>query len=101
MRVERSQGVSSLKGCVTYYNEVGCIDRSDVKSYGKYSNNTSCIGISCFGSKYIENTAETTQASTKTSCFGMNCGENTVADSKGYNSKMPRQFTRGCWFPNE
>lgn len=101
MRIKKSEGITSLKGCVTYYNEIGCIDRSDVKSYGKYSESTSCIGISCSGTKYVENTAETTQASTQTSCFGMSCGEDTAANSENYNKKMPRQFTRGCWLPNE
>lgn len=86
-----------LSGCVTYYNEIGCIANSGVKSEGKYSDEVTCFGISCSGKKYIETVAENTQAKEQTTCLGIGCGNAVAAEAKDYNAEMPRQFIRGCW----
>lgn len=90
-------GGKELTGCVTYYNEMGCIAKSDVKSVGKYSDKVTCLGINCFGKKYIETVAETTKAKEQTTCLGVSCGSEETIESKGYNTTMPRQFNKGCW----
>ena len=86
-----------ISGCVTYYNDCGCIDKSEVKSEGKYSASIGCLGINCTGVNYVETTAETTTASEQNTCLGINCGGKTKADIRNYNSTMPRQFRNGCW----
>ena len=64
----------TLSGCVTYYNSMGCISNSDVKSEGKYTDSLTCMGISCTGKRYVETVAETTQAKQTSTCLGMSCG---------------------------
>ena len=94
------KGVTSernVSGCVTYYNEVGCIANSGVKSVGKYDDQVSCFGINCVGTKYVETVAETTKAREQFTCLGMKCGNETADNSRNYNSTMPRQFEKGCW----
>lgn len=92
-----SSSGNSLSGCVTYYNELGCIANSGVKSEGKYSDEVTCFGIGCVGNKYIETVAETTQAKQQTTCLGIGCGNSTAVTAKDYNLEMPRQFVKGCW----
>lgn len=87
----------TLSGCVTYYNSLGCISNSDVKSEGKYTDSLTCLGISCTGKRYVETVAETTQAKQTSTCLGMSCGDKAATDPKNYNSKIPRQFKDGCW----
>lgn len=89
-----------VHGCITYYNEFGCINDSKVKSEGKYSGSATCLGIACVGEKYIETEAVTTQAKEQNTCLGVGCGNSNVTASKGYNAKMPRQFEEGCWSDN-
>lgn len=89
-----------LSGCVTYYNETGCIANSGVKSEGKYSDQATCYGVSCIGTKYVETVAETTQATAQSTCLGVKCGKAAATESHNYNADMPRQFTKGCWSNN-
>lgn len=95
--VKQGSGQGMLSGCVTYYNSLGCISNSEVKSEGKYSDSVTCLGVSCAGTRYIETVAETTQAKQASTCLGMSCGDKTATEPKYYNSKMPRQFKDGCW----
>lgn len=90
-------GGNDLSGCVTYYNAAGCVANSEVKSEGKYSNQITCMGIGCAGTKYVETVAETTKAKEQSTCLGIGCGNSTSVEAKDYNSIMPRQFSKGCW----
>ena len=92
-----SEDGQDVSGCVTYYNEIGCIDKTNVKSEGKYSGDIGCFGISCAGEKYVETVAETTKAKNQATCLGIKCGTESSTDARGYNAEMPRQFTKGCW----
>lgn len=96
-RVKTVSNGKELSGCVTYYNETGCIANSDVKSVGKYSDQITCLGISCAGNKYVETVAETTQAKEQATCLGISCGKPQAISPKYYNSNMPRRFKEGCW----
>ena len=95
-----SGSYGELTGCIKYYNTAGCIANSNVKSEGKYSGSITCLGISCWGNKYVETVAETTKAKEQNTCLGINCGSASSTESKNYNSTMPRQFTKGCWGSN-
>lgn len=95
--VKQSDGSSTFSGCVTYYNAVGCIDKSEVKSKGKYSGSVTCLGIKCAGKEYVETVAETTKATEQTNCLGVRCGGKESVTPKNYNSTMPRLFPNGCW----
>ena len=95
--VKKSQGGTTLSGCVTYYNALGCIDKSEVKSKGKYSDSVTCLGIKCTGEEYVENVAETTKATKQTNCLGIGCGGKESVTPYNYNSTMPRLFPNGCW----
>lgn len=86
-----------ISGCVTYYNDCGCVDRSEVKSIGKYSASVGCLGVNCTGVNYVETVAETTTASEESTCLGVSCGGKSSAEIRNYNSSMPRQFRNGCW----
>lgn len=86
-----------ISGCVTYYNETGCIANSDVKSNGTYSHNTSCLGVVCSGEKYFEKVAESTEAKEQNTVCGVGCGNAVNITPKNYNEEMPRQFKTGCW----
>lgn len=98
MHIKRNEpGGGRLTGCVTYYNETGCIAKSGVKSEGSYAYDATCLGISCAGDKYIETNAETTKAKEQDSILGIGCGGKSPTEPRGYNSLMPRQFTHGCW----
>lgn len=94
---KNSSSGNTLSGCVIYYNEAGCIAKSDVKSEGQYTDTITCLGIGCMGKKYVERTAETTQAKEQNNCLGIGCGGKAVVESRDYNSMMPRQFEKGCW----
>lgn len=91
---------NELSGCVTYYNEAGCIAKSNVKSVGKYKDSVTCGGIDCAGTKYVETVAETTNAKERKTFLGINCGNAASVESHNYNIQMPRQFTKGCWSDN-
>jgi len=97
VKVKKSDSGSTVSGCVTYYNAVGCIDKSEVKSNGKYSNSVTCLGIKCVGTEYVETVAETTKAMEQTNCLGVGCGGKEAVDSYNYNLEMPRLFSKGCW----
>lgn len=101
--VSVKEGGSSreMSGCVTYYNGCGCVDRTEVKSVGKYSDSVTCLGIKCAGKEYVETVADTTKATEVTSCLGISCGSKESVDPKDYNSSMPRAFTYGCWSSEE
>lgn len=88
-------------GCVTYYNEGGCITKSEVKSNGTYSENVGCFGISCSGEKYLEVIADSQYAAVRNSCLGVGCGDKLGTAVRGYNDSLPRQFSRGCWGTNK
>lgn len=91
----------TLSGCVTFYNEGGCIAKSNVKSVGKYSDQSSCLGISCSGENYVEVKAESAQASEQNTCLGFGCGNKVDTTVRGYNEAVPRQFRNGCWTNGE
>lgn len=95
--IKSSEEFITLSGCVTYYNAVGCIDKSEVKSVGKYSDSVTCLGIKCAGTEYVETVAETTKATEQTNCLGIGCGGKQSVTPKNYNSTMPRLFPTGCW----
>ncbi len=95
--VKKVNDETTLSGCVTYYNTTGCIDKTEVKSNGKYSDSVTCLGIKCVGNEYVENVAETTKSTEQNSCLGVSCGEKKSVESKNYNSTMPRLFPAGCW----
>lgn len=97
--IKKSEGSSTVTGCVTYYNGFGCIDRTEVMSDGSYSTKTNIGCITCKGDLYQETVRETTQGATrKSSLIGCYSCEKTPVDRpKGYNSEMPRSFTYGCW----
>ena len=85
-------------GCITYYNEAGCITKSDVKSKGTYSENTTgCFGISCSGENYVEVVADSQYATEQNTCLGAGCGSKLGTEVRGYNNVLPRQFKKGCW----
>jgi len=86
-----------LSGCVTYYNKMGCIANSDVKSNGMYSFNTSCLGVVCSGEKYYEKVTDSIEAKEQSTMFGVGCGNAFSVDPRYYNVLMPRQFKEGCW----
>lgn len=88
---------TNVNGCVTYYNAMGCIEKAEVKSEGRYTNSLNCLSVSCLGNKYVETTAESTKATRKTQILGINCGKSEAVDPLYYNEKMPRQFIKGCW----
>ncbi|MDO5382464.1 MAG: hypothetical protein Q4F06_07105 [Eubacteriales bacterium] len=92
-----SDGTEEITGCVTYYNETGCIANSEVKSNGSYSTNATCFGISLCGNEYKETVAESVQANKTSTCFGISCGQRQQVEPLNYNSKMPRAFPKGCW----
>ena len=94
-----SSGGQQLSGCVTFYNGLGCIDKTEVKSSGKYSDSVTCLGIKCVGKEYMETVAETTKATEANSCFGCSCRDKQSTYPKNYNSTMPRSFLYGCWKP--
>lgn len=88
----------NISGCVTYYNEAGCIGKSGVKSKGTYTDSVSVFGINCGGTKYVETVAESTKAYEQGSCLGCTCGEkDNDVELRDYNNSMPRSFTKGCW----
>ena len=94
------KGISNgnqLSGCVTYYNGCGCIENTEVKSSGKYSDSVTCAGIECVGKEYIENAADTTKATEATSILGISCRDKKATTSRNLNSTMPRAFYYGCW----
>ena len=95
--VKKQMSDERLTGCVTYYNETGCISNTKVKSNGNYQNNMTCLGISCVGTSYNEVVAESTQASVGSSCLGISCGDTQSVNSRGMNERMPRMFVNGCW----
>lgn len=97
VKVEKNDENTALSGCVTYYNAFGCIDKSEVKSNGKYSDSATCLGIQCAGAEYVETVAETTRATEQSTCLGISCGGKQSVTSKNYNSAMPRLFPNGCW----
>lgn len=94
--VKQADGANT-SGCVTYYNALGCIDRTEVMSEGKYDDAVKCGFVSCAGTKYIETVGKSTKASESTTCLGFKCGESTSVIPNYYNSSMPRAFTHGCW----
>lgn len=96
--IEQAEGENGdLSGCVTYYNETGCIDKAGVKSSGNYTDAVTCLGISCGGTQYIEEIANTTIAYERSSCLGVSCGKKRSVEPRNYNNKMPRSFNKGCW----
>lgn len=95
--VKKQNDTSLLTGCVSYYNETGCISNTKVKSNGEYQDSYSCLGISCFGTTYQETVAESTRAAEGASCLGMSCGGSQAVTSRNYNAEMPRMFQDGCW----
>ena len=98
VKVELNYGDDEkLTGCVSFYNGFGCIDKSDVKSYGKYKYVVSCEGINCQGYEYREKVGETTEAKQRDRYFGCDAKEWERVDPKKFNSGVPRSFTKGCW----
>lgn len=84
-------------GCVYYYNNFGCIDKSETMTYGKYMYSASCIGARCYGRRYIESdTGESVSAYEKESVLGISCGK-TVVDPENRNQEVERHFENGCW----
>ena len=97
VKVKKGLGSSEISGCVTYYNETGCIDKTAVKSNGKYSDSVNCLFISCGASEYVETVTDTTKAEEGTSCFGCSLKDERAVTPKNYNSSMPRSFQKGFW----
>lgn len=86
-----------LTGCVTYYNETGCIAKSDVKSVGKYTTNSSCLGITCAGESYVEEITDSERAAEQDTYCGIGCSNKVETSVRNYNAAAPRQFRKGCW----
>lgn len=95
--VKTSASGKKVSGCVSFYNEAGCIDKSAVKSEGKYSEKESCLGMDCTGTNYVESTAESTRAKEQMTCMGSERGEANAVPPRYYNDDVPRQFPEGCW----
>lgn len=95
--VEQNADSNKVSGCVVYYNEMGCISKTGVKSNGKYSDDATCLGITCAGTKYKEVVAETTKATETNTCLGVSCGGEESVEPYNYNNSMPRSFPNGCW----
>lgn len=93
---------SENSGCVTFYHGFGCIDGAAEKSKGEYSKKLTCGGIACSDKKYVEeNLGGVTKAYTSVSCLGCNCGNQDVTENKDRNTKIPRQFSKGCWISGD
>lgn len=99
--IKNESNGKQLSGCVTYYNDCGCIANSEVKSSGKYTDAITCAGIECTGVEYIETAADTTKATETSSILGISCRDKKSVTPRNLNSSMPRAFRLGCWSCNE
>lgn len=96
--IHGEEGDTQISGWVYYYNNYGCIDESDIYSYGTYSYGQTCMGIECGGERYVEsNTGDSKKAYVQTTCLGVACGSKENIESVDLSSQLERQFEKGCW----
>ncbi len=88
-----------VKGNITFFDGVGCIDSGKPMSSGHYTEeDVSCLGISCAATMYEENKdLQGTTARQVTTCFNIACADEGNVSVKGYNDNVPRLFPKGCW----
>lgn len=95
-------GSETISGEITYYNGLGCINNTEVKSIGTYTEQANCLGASLdCGEKYSEYVDDKEVAYLENTCLGCTMGERKPVKSRGYNQGIKRLYPNGCYSSEE
>lgn len=97
MYVKTYQDGEKTRGVVKFYNGLGCINNTSVKSEGSYTKSATCLGCECAGEAYNEIKKDSVRAYQQPAFLGCGCGEKELVEPKNINENIDRIYPKGCW----